>query len=305
LVVAGLLLLLVIGGFASGVGTGLAMLGLVALIAGGWAVVRGHASWLHLATRRAGLVVGVAGLAAFVVGAAVSPSPTRTSGASASDALASSSPLPSPSEAPLSSVAPLVDTAPVTTSAPVTSSAPALPPAPTMSLTCPAGGFDASPEFAEHISATAPYTVDIAYGDGDRYRNDDKHLAAIFSHRYSLSGNFTVNAVLTDAAGQTTSASCLYSWTKPAPSHTSTGSTRSSVGSPSGGTSTGSGPSSVGGSSSGGDTYTNVDGNQVHVPVQAPSAPAGATAHCRDGSWSFSQHHSGTCSHHGGVAEWL
>ena len=35
------------------------------------------------------------------------------------------------------------------------------------------------------------------------------------------------------------------------------------------------------------------------------SAPPGASAKCRDGSYSFSQHHSGTCSHHGGVAVWL
>jgi hypothetical protein len=35
------------------------------------------------------------------------------------------------------------------------------------------------------------------------------------------------------------------------------------------------------------------------------AAPAGATAQCRDGTYSFSQHHSGTCSHHGGVARWL
>jgi Protein of unknown function (DUF3761) len=33
--------------------------------------------------------------------------------------------------------------------------------------------------------------------------------------------------------------------------------------------------------------------------------PAGATALCRDGSYSFSKHRSGTCSHHGGVAKWL
>ena len=33
--------------------------------------------------------------------------------------------------------------------------------------------------------------------------------------------------------------------------------------------------------------------------------PAGATALCRDGSYSYSQHHSGTCSQHGGVAQWL
>ena len=37
----------------------------------------------------------------------------------------------------------------------------------------------------------------------------------------------------------------------------------------------------------------------------AGSAPAGATARCRDGTYSFSQHRSGTCSHHGGVAVWL
>ncbi len=34
-------------------------------------------------------------------------------------------------------------------------------------------------------------------------------------------------------------------------------------------------------------------------------APPGATALCRDGTYSYSQTHSGTCSHHGGVAQWL
>jgi hypothetical protein len=33
--------------------------------------------------------------------------------------------------------------------------------------------------------------------------------------------------------------------------------------------------------------------------------PTGATAKCKDGTYSKSQHHSGTCSRHGGVAEWL
>ena len=37
-------------------------------------------------------------------------------------------------------------------------------------------------------------------------------------------------------------------------------------------------------------------------PVQGP--PAGATALCNDGTYSHSQHRSGTCSHHGGVAIW-
>lgn len=53
--------------------------------------------------------------------------------------------------------------------------------------------------------------------------------------------------------------------------------------------------------------YTNVDGNEVHSPAYAPSgcAASGATAECRDGTCSFSQHRSGTCSHHGGVTNWL
>lgn len=35
------------------------------------------------------------------------------------------------------------------------------------------------------------------------------------------------------------------------------------------------------------------------------SAPAGATALCRDGTYSYSRNRRGTCSHHGGVARWL
>ena len=50
--------------------------------------------------------------------------------------------------------------------------------------------------------------------------------------------------------------------------------------------------------------YINVDGETVHSPAYAPSIPAGATAKCRDGTYSFSQNRSGTCSHHGGVLIW-
>ena len=51
----------------------------------------------------------------------------------------------------------------------------------------------------------------------------------------------------------------------------------------------------------------NSDGNVVHSPAYSTDgqAPAGATAKCNDGTYSFSQHHSGTCSGHGGVANWL
>lgn len=51
--------------------------------------------------------------------------------------------------------------------------------------------------------------------------------------------------------------------------------------------------------------YINSTGQSVHSPAHASSIPAGATAQCRDGSYSFSRHRSGTCSGHHGVARWL
>lgn len=51
--------------------------------------------------------------------------------------------------------------------------------------------------------------------------------------------------------------------------------------------------------------YTNSDGNTVHSPAYSDSVPIGATAQCNDGTYSFSQHRQGTCSHHGGVEQWL
>ena len=39
--------------------------------------------------------------------------------------------------------------------------------------------------------------------------------------------------------------------------------------------------------------------------MAAASAPSGATAKCKDGTFSMSKHHSGSCSRHGGVASFL
>ncbi|HEX4437703.1 MAG TPA: DUF3761 domain-containing protein [Solirubrobacteraceae bacterium] len=53
-------------------------------------------------------------------------------------------------------------------------------------------------------------------------------------------------------------------------------------------------------------SYTNSSGNTVCSPEESSSgAPAGATAECEDGTYSFSEHRSGTCSSHGGVATWI
>lgn len=51
--------------------------------------------------------------------------------------------------------------------------------------------------------------------------------------------------------------------------------------------------------------YRNARGNCVRRPVNAPRPPEGATARCRDGTYSYSQSRRGTCSWHGGGAQWL
>ena len=53
--------------------------------------------------------------------------------------------------------------------------------------------------------------------------------------------------------------------------------------------------------------YTNSRGEKVHSPAYSTngSIPGGATAVCRDGTYSFSRSRRGTCSYHGGVEYWL
>jgi hypothetical protein len=40
-------------------------------------------------------------------------------------------------------------------------------------------------------------------------------------------------------------------------------------------------------------------------PKADQSSHEGATAECNDGTYSYSAHHRGTCSHHGGVKRWF
>jgi cell division protein FtsB len=70
------------------------------------------------------------------------------------------------------------------------------------------------------------------------------------------------------------------------------------------------GGSSSNGDSSGGcpsGSYKNVDGDCIPGPSDDPTlpVPGGPTATCADGTYSYSQNRSGTCSHHGGVGSWL
>ncbi|MBK3520288.1 DUF3761 domain-containing protein [Streptomyces sp. MBT70] len=57
---------------------------------------------------------------------------------------------------------------------------------------------------------------------------------------------------------------------------------------------------STGGSDSSGDVSSSSSSSGG-----SQQAPAGATAQCNDGTYSYSAHRRGTCSHHGGVAVWL
>jgi Protein of unknown function (DUF3761) len=54
-------------------------------------------------------------------------------------------------------------------------------------------------------------------------------------------------------------------------------------------------------------SYINKDGVRIHSPAHTKTGeqPAGASAQCRDLSYSFSRHHQGACSHHGGVSRWF
>lgn len=40
-------------------------------------------------------------------------------------------------------------------------------------------------------------------------------------------------------------------------------------------------------------------------PVKSSTVPVGATAQCKDGTYTFTKTHKGACSHHKGVLKWL
>ncbi|MFH8223914.1 DUF3761 domain-containing protein [Streptomyces sp. NPDC018057] len=58
-------------------------------------------------------------------------------------------------------------------------------------------------------------------------------------------------------------------------------------------------------STGGSDSSDDDSGSSSSSGGSQDETPVGATAQCRDGSFSYSAHRRGTCSHHGGVAVWL
>jgi uncharacterized membrane protein YgcG len=269
--IAGLLFLLI--AVASGIGVAIGFLGLVALVVGIVAVIRGGAAWARIVSRRAAVAVAAAGFVAMAVGGALAPE-TKT------DNTASEAPAATTSAAPTTSAPRTTQAAPQPlVAAPVTSAAPVLPAAPVMAISCPAGGSVASPVYGQQISATAPFTVTIDYGDGDVYTNDDQNLPAIFSHTYKAAGTFAVSAALTDAVGQMTTATCSYTWAKPVQAASVGGSssgTASGGGAVAGGGAVSDGGAASGGGSAGGGAaaggpYANCDA--VRAAGAAPIHP--------------------------------
>ncbi|MGX1758146.1 DUF3761 domain-containing protein [Streptomyces lydicus] len=79
---------------------------------------------------------------------------------------------------------------------------------------------------------------------------------------------------------------------------TSSGGSGTDGGGSSGGADSSGGAGSSGGTGSGGGSSSASGGG-------GQQAPAGASAQCNDGTYSYSAHRRGTCSHHHGVAVWL
>ncbi|SEF09829.1 Protein of unknown function [Streptomyces sp. 2112.3] len=121
-----------------------------------------------------------------------------------------------------------------------------------------------------------------------------------------------------DAAGSTSGTASFEPTEEPADAEetatadgsATTDGSASSGGSASGGSTSSGGSGTDGGGSSGGSSSSGGVGSGSGSSSTSggggqEQAPAGASAQCNDGTYSYSAHRRGTCSHHHGVAVWL
>lgn len=244
------------------------------------------AGWSHRQTSPLGRATAVASLAVFCVATLVGCTSANSGAESsvATPARASTDAAAAPSAEAEPSIEPA---APSDQVADPTPDPAATTPLPTMEVTCPpdakGSGDYVDASFGYDINAVEPYTVMIDYGDDKAYRDNQNHLRSVFTHRYTQPWFHWVTATLTDPAGQTAVAQCLYTWWPldvfvPDPTPTS-----------------------------------------IPLPLPPPMTPvplppmpplvtpvplppgSGYTVTCGDGSLSGSGGIRGACSHHGGV----
>lgn len=161
-----------------------------------------------------------------------------------------------------------------TTSSPTTTTTPAGSTAPAFQPSGYLGGFTNGASYQAYTLCFPSYGSTLASGTltwGDGTTTNVGSGVSGLAHAYTYGGSYTIALLCVDSAG--------YTWTQSL-SATVTGPAMPVV-----------------------PTTT----TQVTTTSASPgsSRPPGATAQCKDGTYSFSQTRSGTCSHHGGVATWL
>ncbi|GAB2935844.1 hypothetical protein GCM10027047_35670 [Rhodococcus aerolatus] len=295
-------------------GVFLSFAGLVAFLVAVWGVVRGRVGWARVGSRRGSVALLVVAFVLMGVGGQLSP---QTAAVEASE-----TPVPeSTARAESTSAVPTTTPATTTTALTTTAKSPAqLCAEKPWPLRAPAvGGWDLDQARTGPLScfalavATAPDGHDVlvdAAGTTAQWRIVSQIPAAgaqvaagekvrlTVASRLSTPLPSSVVAASPEPAPVVSPAPVYVPAPMPAPAPAPEPAPQYA----------GSGGSSDGGGYSGscGDGgYINSRGNCVSSPVVADTAPAGASAQCQDGSYSFSQSRRGTCSGHGGVAQWL
>lgn len=207
----------------------------------------------------------------------------------------------------------------VATSPPATSAAPTTPAVPT--TTAAPSPTDTRPLLPDFSGTNLSRAQDLAQALGfhdlashdltgqGRHQVLDSDWHVCSQHPGGLKADPSTTTVTFDVVKSGESCSLrVHAAPSPAPTRTRTAAGAGSGGTgTSGGASGGSGTSggsAAGASGSGGSSADTCAPHTVGTCAAGSPHPSGATAQCADGSYSYSAHFSGTCSHHGGVRYW-